>query len=204
MSDEKPKKTGKQIMEEVDRMMKEAEEHCRAKELIEKQELREQEMKLAKEDFINEMKTPTKQITVKIYPNTHKKLKVIAATQDTTLEKIATAIIEDRVADLDIVEYVKESFENGDDGFNWLQQIDVDNGAYDINDKLLNKGNPRKRINVKVNLESHKKLRVISAIQDRSLDNLVGSVIEYEIGEENNINTAKLMDEILESIEDKE
>ena len=204
MSDEKPKKTGKQIMEEVDRMMKEAEEHCRAKELIEKQELREQEMKLAKEDFINEMKTPTKQITVKIYPNTHKKLKVIAATQDTTLEKIATAIIEDRVADLDIVEYVKESFENGDDGFNWLQQIDVDNGAYDINDKLLKKGNPRKRINVKVNLESHKKLRVISAIQDRSLDNLVGSVIEYEIGEENNINTAKLMDEILESIEDKE
>ena len=204
MSDEKPKKTGKQIMEEVDRMMKEAEEHCRAKELIEKQELREQEMKLAKEDFINEMKTPTKQITVKIYPNTHKKLKVIAATQDTTLEKIATAIIEDRVADLDIVEYVKESFENGDEGFNWLQQIDVDNGAYDINDKLLNKGNPRKRINVKVNLESHKKLRVISAIQDRSLDNLVGSVIEYEIGEENNINTAKLMDEILESIEDKE
>ena len=204
MSDEKPKKTGKQIMEEVDRMMKEAEEHCRAKELIEKQELREQEMKLAKEDFINEMKTPTKQITVKIYPNTHKKLKVIAATQDTTLEKIATAIIEDRVADLDIVEYVKESFEKGDEGFNWLQQIDVDNGAYDINDKLLNKGNPRKRINVKVNLESHKKLRVISAIQDRSLDNLVGSVIEYEIGEENNINTAKLMDEILESIEDKE
>ena len=204
MSDEKPKKTGKQIMEEVDRMMKEAEEHCRAKELIEKQEQREEEMKLAKEDFINEMKTPTKQITVKIYPNTHKKLKVIAATQDTTLEKIATAIIEDRVADLDIVEYVKESFEKGDEGFDWLQQIDVDNGAYDINDKLLKKGNPRKRINVKVNLESHKKLRVISAIQDRSLDNLVGSVIEYEIGEENNINTAKLMDEILESIEDKE
>lgn len=204
MSDEKPKKTGKQIMEEVDRMMKEAEEHCRAKELIEKQELREEEMKQAKEDFINEMKTPTKQITVKIYPNTHKKLKVLAATQDTTLEKIATAVIEDKVADLDIVEYVKESFENGDEGFNWLQQIDVDNGAYDINDKLLKKGNPRKRINVKVNLESHKKLRVISAIQDRSLDNLVGSVIEYEIGEENIINTAELMDEILESIEDKE
>lgn len=204
MSDEKPKKTGKQIMEEVDKMMKEAEEHCRAKELIEKQELREQEMKQAKEDFINEIKIPTKQITVKIYPNTHKKLKVIAATQDTTLEKIATAIIENKVADLDIVKYVKESFENSDDGFNWLQQIDVDNGAYDINDKLLKKGNPRKRINVKVNLESHKKLRVISAIQDRSLDNLVGSVIEYEIGEENNINTAKLLDEVLESIEDKE
>jgi hypothetical protein len=44
----------------------------------------------------------------------------------------------------------------------------------------------------------------VSAIQDRSLDKIVGSVIEYEIGEENNIDTNKLMDEILESIEDKE
>ena len=172
--------------------------------LIEKQMQREKDMKQVKEDFIEDIKTPTKQITVKIFPNTHKKLKIIAAAQDTTLEKIATTIIEDKVAGIDIVEYVQESFENGDEGFDWLQQIDVDNGAYDINDKLLKKGNPRKRINVKVNLESHKKLRVISAIQDRSLDNLVGSVIEYEIGEENNINTAKLMDEILESIEDKE
>lgn len=172
--------------------------------LIEKQMQREKDMKQVKEDFIEDIKTPTKQITVKIFPNTHKKLKIIAAAQDTTLEKIATTIIEDKVAGIDIVEYVQESFENGDDGFDWLQQIDVDNGAYDINDKLLKKGNPRKRINVKVNLESHKKLRVISAIQDRSLDNLVGSVIEYEIGEENNINTAELMDEILNSIEDKE
>ena len=172
--------------------------------LIEKQMQREKDMKQVKEDFIEDIKTPTKQITVKIFPNTHKKLKIIAAAQDTTLEKIATTIIEDKVAGIDIVEYVQESFENGNEGFDWLQQIDVDNGAYDINDKLLKKGNPRKRINVKVNLESHKKLRVISAIQDRSLDNLVGSVIEYEIGEENNINTAKLMDEILESIEDKE
>ena len=172
--------------------------------LIEKQMQREKDMKQVKEDFIEDIKTPTKQITVKIFPNTHKKLKIIAAAQDTTLEKIATTIIEDKVAGIDIVEYVQESFENCNDGFDWLQQIDVDNGAYDINDKLLKKGNPRKRINVKVNLESHKKLRVISAIQDRSLDNLVGSVIEYEIGEENNINTAELMDEILNSIEDKE
>ena len=172
--------------------------------LIEKQMQREKDMKQVKEDFIEDIKTPTKQITVKIFPNTHKKLKIIAAAQDTTLEKIATTIIEDKVAGIDIVEYVQESFENGNEGFDWLQQIDVDNGAYDINDKLLKKGNPRKRINVKVNLESHKKLRVISAIQDRSLDNLVGSVIEYEIGEENNINTAELMDEILNSIEDKE
>ena len=66
-----------------------------------------------------------------------------------------------------------------------------------MNDKILKKGRPRKRINVKVDYEIHKKLRVISAIQDRSLDKLVGSMIEYEIGDDTKINASKLMDEIL-------
>ena len=165
--------------------------------LIEKQVLREENMKQVKEDYIDEIKTPRKQITVKIFPNTHKKLKMIAASKDTTLERIATAIIEDRIAEIDIIEYVRESFENGSD-FDWLQKIDADNAAYDINDEIFFKGNPRKRINVKVDPETHKKLRVISAIQDRSLDRIVGSVIEYEIGETNDIDTVKLLDEIME------
>ena len=59
-------------------------------------------------------------------------------------------------------------------------------------------------LNVKVDYETHKKLRVVSAIQDRSLDKIVGSIIEYEVGTENNIDTVKLMNEILESVEDKE
>ena len=176
-------------------------------ELLEKHVQREMEMKQVKEDFINETKTPKKQITVKLFPNTHKKLKIIATAKDTTLEKIATEIIENKVAGLDVVEYVKDAFENADefeDGFDWLQRLDIDNTTYDLNDKLLKKGNPIKRINVKVDPDTHKKLRVISAIQDRSLDNIVGSVIEYELGEENNINASKLMDEILDSIEDEE
>ena len=173
-------------------------------ELIEKQVQRENKMKQVREDYLKEMnELPKKQITVKLFPNTHKALKVIATAKDTTLETIATSILESRIERLDIVEYVEESFNNNDD-FDWLKQIDIDNSAYDINDKMLDKGNPRKRINVKVDPDTHKKLRVISAIQDRSLDNIVGSVIEYEIGEENNINTSKLMDEILDSIEDAE
>ena len=173
-------------------------------ELIEKQVQRENKIRQVREDYLNEMnELPKKQITVKLFPNTHKALKVIATAKDTTLETIATSILEDRIERLDIVEYVEKSFEN-DDGFDWLKQIDIDNTAYDINDKLLDKGNPRKRINVKVDPDTHKKLRVISAIQDRSLDNIVGSVIEYELGEENNIDASKLMDEILDSIEDSE
>lgn len=173
-------------------------------ELIEKQVQRENKIRQVREDYLNEMnELPKKQITVKLFPNTHKALKVIATAKDTTLETIATSILEDKIEGLDIVEYVKESFDNNND-FDWLKQIDIDNSAYDINDKMLDKGNPRKRINVKVDPDTHKKLRVISAIQDRSLDNIVGSVIEYEIGEENNINASKLMDEILDSIEDAE
>ncbi|MBR0059695.1 MAG: hypothetical protein IJP99_10230 [Methanobrevibacter sp.] len=173
-------------------------------ELIEKQVQRENKIRQVREDYLNEMnELPKKQITVKLFPNTHKALKVIATAKDTTLETIATSILESRIERLDIVEYVKESFDNNND-FDWLKQIDIDNSAYDINDKMLDKGNPRKRINVKVDPDTHKKLRVISAIQDRSLDNIVGSVIEYEIGEENNINASKLMDEILDSIEDAE
>jgi len=202
----KPKKSAKQVMKEVNQKMAEVEVRDKLDKfdkLIEKQKQREQEMKQVREDFINEVDTPKKQITVKLFPNTHKTLKVIATAKDTTLETIATSILEDRIEGLDIVEFVLEAFKSGNDGFDWLQRIDIDNSAYDVNDKLLNKGNPRKRINVKVNPETHKKLRVVSAIQERSLDQIVGSIIEYEVGEENNIDTVKLMNEILESI-DKE
>ena len=202
----KPKKSAKQVMKEVNQKMAEVEVRDKLDKfdkLIEKQKQREQEMKQVREDFINDVETPKKQITVKLFPNTHKTLKVIATAKDTTLETIATSILEDRIEGLDIVEFVSEAFKSGNDGFDWLQRIDIDNSAYDVNDKLLNKGNPRKRINVKVNPETHKKLRVVSAIQERSLDQIVGSIIEYEVGEENNIDTVKLMNEILESI-DKE
>ena len=175
--------------------------------VIEKQTQREMKLKEQRKEFIEETQITQKQITVKIFPNTHKALKLLAASKDTTLEKVATSIIEDKVRDLDIVEFVEDAFndvEAFETGYDWLQRLDIDNSAYDLNDKLLNKGNPRKRINVKVDLDTHRKLRVISAIQDRSLDNLVSSIIEYDVGENNQIDTSKLMDEILESIEDKE
>ena len=168
--------------------------------IIAKQLERENNIKELKKDYIDDIENPKKQITVKIFPNTHKKLKVIAASKDTSLEKIATAIVENKVEELDIVDYVKRAFENAEEfeeGFDWLKKEDADNYTYDLNDKILKKGRPRKRINVKVTSETHIKLRVLSAIQDRSLDKIVGSIIEYEIGEENKINTSKLMDELL-------
>ena len=42
------------------------------------------------------------------------------------------------------------------------------------------------------------KLRIMAAIQNRSLDNIVSEIIENEIGESIEINPDKLMDEIIE------
>ena len=56
-------------------------------ELIKKYEQREEQMRQVREDYVDEIETPRKQITVKIFPNTHKKLKVIAATKDASIEK---------------------------------------------------------------------------------------------------------------------
>lgn len=184
-----------------------AEDQDKYEALIEKHAQREMAIKEITESRIKKEQNSTKQITVKIFPNTHKALKLMATAKDTSLEKIATSIIESKVNGLDIIKYVKDAIDNSnefEEGYDWLQREDIDNSTYDLNDKLLNKGNPRKRINVKVDLDTHRNLRVISAIQDRSLDKIVGSIIEYEIGEKNQIDTSKLMDEILESLEDKE
>ena len=71
-------------------------------ELIKKQMQRENNLKEIREDYIDDIENPKKQITVKIFPNTHKKLKILAASKDTSIEKIATSIIEDKVKDVDI------------------------------------------------------------------------------------------------------
>ena len=77
-------------------------------ELIKKQIQREKSLKQVREDYMDEMKAfPKKQITVKLFPNTHKALKIIATAKETTLETIATSILEDKIEGLDIVEYVK-------------------------------------------------------------------------------------------------
>ena len=81
-------------------------------ELIQKQVERENKMRQVREDYIDEMgELPKKQITVKIFPNTHKALKVIAASKDTTIEKVATAIIGDKILSF-LVDDIKLSRDN--------------------------------------------------------------------------------------------
>ena len=48
------------------------------------------------------------------------------------------------------------------------------------------------------------KLRIMAAIQNRSLDNIVSEIIEKELGETIEIDPDKLMDEIIEFKENEE
>ena len=216
LSDEEREKHYEELSEEASKI---GEEYARMDELIEKQEQREAEMQKVYEDFIKTEKEmdeiddqifPKKQITVKLFPKAHKKLKVMATSRDTTLDKVATSIVEDKIFSMDIVKYVSDEFENaqkmfvpGFDDYSAAryggeQWEDYGKKLYDTNNKLLKKGNPRKRINVKVYDETHMKLRIMAAIQNRSLDNIVSEIIENKIGESIEIDPNKLMDEIME------
>ena len=209
----------KEFEKQYEQVEKYLEEQERMDELIEKHDQRVSEMQKAYDDFVNAEKEmeeyeerifPRKQITVKLFPNTHKKIKVIATSKGTTLEKVATSIVEDKIFNIDIAKYVADEFKSADelssDGFDdyetaqygYEKMQDSDKSLYDQINKELKSGNPRKRINVKVYYETHRKLRVMAAIQDRSLDNIVSEIIEDEIGEENEFDTGDLLDQLLE------
>lgn len=137
----------------------------------------------ARKEMIYDM-VPRKGITVKLLPEAHKELKLIATSKDTTLEMIVTSIVENEIYHIDIGEYVSEKFEY--DAILIFHEEDKQDAAkmyYDMGvSKKLIKGKPRKRINVKVDDLTHRKLRIISATQDRSLDNIVSEILENEVG----------------------
>ena len=169
----------KEEMEKFDRLVEE---------MIEEHEKKMEEMgKLADkyhEEMLYDME-PRKDISVKLYPNTHKKLKMMAASEDVALNRLVTSIVEDTLDDFDIVSHVVEGFNVADPVmiYHDEQSKDIHKMFYDlaVNKKLI-KGR-RKRINVKVNYPTYRVLGVMSAVQDRTLDNIVAEILENETGE---------------------
>ena len=188
-------------------------------EMIKKHEEREMEMKKQYNDYIDELTeqdeekekkrieemdkymeiarkqmeydiVPRTGITVKILPDAHKKLKLIAAAKETTLEMLITSIIENEIDPIDIVQYVADVF-NHDAilRFHEENQRDMAKSFYDdfVSKKLI-KGRHTKRINVKVDTFTHQKLRIIAASENRSLDNIVSEILESEVGISLNMN----------------
>lgn len=157
-------------------------------------EIREEEML-----DIEEQIYIRKQISVKLFPETHKALKIKAANGFKSLERIVSSIVEDKLYHLDIANYVKEDFEKYDAFEDYVLMMggtSIKEGLYEnseyqslyerdrkrsLYDSVF-KENPRKRINVKVYQQTHRKLKIISALQNRSLNDIVSTIIEDEVG----------------------
>lgn len=157
-------------------------------------EIREEEML-----DIEEQIYIRKQISVKLFPETHKALKIKAANGFKSLERIVSSIVEDKLYHLDIANYVKEDFEKYDafeDYFLMMSGTSIKEELYEnyeyqslyerdrkrsLYDSVF-KENPRRRINVKVYQQTHRKLKIISALQNRSLNDIVSTIIEDEVG----------------------
>ncbi|WP_296854759.1 hypothetical protein [uncultured Methanobrevibacter sp.] len=154
---------------------------------------------------------PKIQVSAKLYPETHKQLKIRATTEDTTIDKMATSIIEDRIHDLDIAKYVEKEFENINDSRqsvhlgsdHWNKMEEKFREEYEeVYEYLAEKGKSiaMKRINVKVYLSTHKKLGVIGAIENKSLGTLVSEYLEQEFGFIDIQDQNERMDEIAREI----
>ncbi len=188
------KKVSNDYIREMDELVEQAEqaENKRLEELsnlaqkFEEEELNRLEElgKKIDEDIIYDME-PRKEITVKLFPKTHKELKIMAASKDKPLKMIVTSIVEDAIADFDIIKHVVEGLEIADPILLYHEEQTKDNYKmfYDlgVRKKVINK-RPRKRINVKVNYPTYRELAVMAAVQDRTLDNIVSEIIENETG----------------------
>lgn len=169
-------------------------------------EIREEEMlDLEEQIYIR------KQITVKLFPETHKALKIKAASGFKSLERIVSSIVEDKLYHFDIANYVKEDFEKYDafeDNVLMMGGTSIKEGLYESSEyqslyerdrrrslyDSIFKENPRKRINVKVYQQTHRKLKIISALQNRSLNDIVSTIIEDEVGG-NDIDFGDILDD---------
>ena len=136
------------------------------------------------EDMIYDME-PRKEITVKLFPNTHKELKLMAVSKDKPLKHLVTSIVENAVNNIDIIKHVVEGLQIEDPILLYHEEQMKDNYKmfYDLGvRKKVIKKTPRKRINVKVNYPTYRMLAVMAAVQDRTLDNIVSEILENETG----------------------
>ncbi len=178
--EEQEEQNQQEKMEAFDRM---------AEEMIEEYEKKMEEMGKVAEKYQEEMlfnKVPRKSITVKLLQSTHKKLKIMAASEDKAINMTVTSIVENALYDFDIVAHVKEIFEAGDPMFLYHeeQQKDILKSFYDpLVEKKVMKGSRRKRINVNVDYETYRVISVMAAAQDRTLDNVVSEILENETGD---------------------
>lgn len=134
-----------------------------------------------------------KPLTVKIYKPTHAKLKIYATLNEKSLDEAITEMLEE-VTDIDIVKYVEEGLnklekEAEDD---YIDEFEADYQEYseELEEQARRLGikgavlvHPKKKVNLQISNETHKKLKIISSLHDESLESIASNIVENNIND---------------------
>ena len=134
------------------------------------------------------IKDDEKPMTVKLYKPTHAKLKIYATIEDKSLDEIIAETLNE-IADIDIIKFV-------DEGLKRLEKEDeeakeIPKELDDFDDSFLEHFeyvHPKKKVNVNIPIETHKKLKIIASIYDESLETIASNAIENKINQMDIVN----------------
>lgn len=145
-------------------------------------------VKKIEDDNMAIRKENEKPITIKLYKSTHAKLKIYSTISDKSLDEVIAETLNE-IFDIDIAKFVEEGLnrlENEDEEAN-----DVLKELYDFDDSFLEQFGyvpPKKKVNVNLPIESHKKLKIIASIYDESLETIASNAIENKINQMDIVN----------------
>lgn len=129
-----------------------------------------------------------KPITVKLYKPTHAKLKIYATINDESLDDIIAETLNE-ISDIDITKFVEEGLKRIEEEDKEAKQIPKD--LDDFDDYFLEQFemvHPKKKVNVSIPIETHKKLKIIASIYDESLETIASNAIENKINQMDIVN----------------
>ena len=129
-----------------------------------------------------------KPITIKLYKPTHAKLKIYSTISDKSLDEVIAETLNE-IIDIDIAKFVEEGLkrlEKEDEEADYIpKEFD------DFDDSFLEQFDyvhPKKKVNVSLPIESHKKLKIIASIYDESLETIASNAIENKINQMDIVN----------------
>ena len=119
-----------------------------------------------------------KRVTIKLYKETHAKLKIIASINDTSLDNMASEIIKTKINEMDIAKVVE-------DGLKMLAEPDPYGDQYSEEEaeRFDDAHFPKKKVTITLDEDIHKKLKIIASAQDKSLESEASYIVWEKINE---------------------
>lgn len=119
-----------------------------------------------------------KRVTIKLYKETHAKLKIIAGINDISLDNMASEIIKTKINEMNIAKVVE-------DGLKRLAEPDAFGDVYSEEEaeRLDDINFPKKKVTITLDEDIHKKLKIIASAQDKSLESEASYIVWEKINE---------------------